>query len=168
MVFHKSHTPKTSLKGRRRVRIKRFTSSQASRLASRLLALENALFPHFSSSSNPKISDPLAQARILQPLGLQSATSRPGETTLAQARQLSLRRANSRSSESNLAQARILQYSPVFHSPRVSHLILQWLPNNGFTFYKKKQDDQSKMKNNGVAIVTRTLHMSSVKDKNPI
>ncbi|KAF1860257.1 hypothetical protein Lal_00037595 [Lupinus albus] len=87
-----------SLKGRRRVRTKRFTSSQASRLASRLIALENALFYHFSSNSNPKIV-----------------------SLLAHARQLSLRRANSRSSETILAQARIIQYNPVFHSPMVSH-----------------------------------------------
>ncbi|KAF1891617.1 hypothetical protein Lal_00008045 [Lupinus albus] len=45
------------------------------------------------------------------------ATSRPGETTLAQAKQLSLRRANSRSSEPG---------DPVFHSPRVSHRYQSW------------------------------------------
>ncbi|KAF1876679.1 hypothetical protein Lal_00031487 [Lupinus albus] len=42
----------------------------------------------------------------------------PRMPLLAQARQLSLRREHSHSSEGPLAQARILQYSPVFHSPR--------------------------------------------------
>ncbi|KAF1862526.1 hypothetical protein Lal_00024428, partial [Lupinus albus] len=44
------------------------------------------------------------------------------------ARQLSLGRANSRSSETILAQERILQYSPGFPSPRVSHLDRKWKP----------------------------------------
>ena len=39
---------------------------------------------------------------------------------------------------------------------------------NGFTFYTKNYDDQSKMQNSGVTLVAETMHTSSAKDRNPI
>ncbi|KAF1890977.1 hypothetical protein Lal_00001110 [Lupinus albus] len=50
-----------------------------------------SLEPKFATSLEPKF-DALAQAKISQPLQLQSATSRPGDVALAQARTFSLRR----------------------------------------------------------------------------
>ncbi|KAF1865948.1 hypothetical protein Lal_00041729 [Lupinus albus] len=81
MSFHgfshfekRSNIPKTSFKGKKIVRIKCFTSSQASRRLTRLLALKNAIFSHFYQEGHfsPRRGNShsgetaLAQARILQ------------------------------------------------------------------------------------------------------
>ncbi|KAF1869468.1 hypothetical protein Lal_00022876 [Lupinus albus] len=84
--------------------------------------LESRVLPFLKLLDDSHECDALAQARVLSLKRESHSLQSFRVTFLAQARQLSLTREHSRSSEDPLAQARILQYSPVFHSPRMSHM----------------------------------------------